>query len=324
MTSDSARINSSMIPLGANPIARAAHRRTDAEWLENALKQEDVLIFLMKDGLPLLQGDAIGSIPRGERPPTETRSLVWLGPEAMRFADGALPIFLGEDKNTTPVFALALPNHFEIQGSLLEGSGAFEDMRVAAASLPALESNLASTARSLSLWHESHGFCAKCGAPTKVGEAGWKRTCPTCGTEHFPRTDPVVIMLPIKDDKCLLGRSPGWPEGFWSSLAGFVEPGETIEQAAAREVFEESGVTCDVEAAKYLFCQPWPFPSSLMMGLHLPALSDDITIDPNEIEDARWFTRSEIFEMMDGTHPSLYMPPPLAIAHYVIKAWVER
>ena len=288
------------------------------------MERPDVLVFLMQNGSPLMEGQAGPAFQPGSRVESRPRSLVWLGPEATKVSASYLRIFMGKDKNGTPIFALALPEQFSLSGTLLEGAGEFEDMRAAAASLSALEANLVSTARSISEWHRTHGYCANCGSPTEPTEAGWKRECPACEREHFPRTDPVAIMLPIMGDECLLGRSAGWPEGFWSCLAGFVEPGETLEQAACREVQEEAGVKCLPENGEYLFCQPWPFPSSLMVGLHLKAETRDIEIDPNEIEDARWFSREDVKRMMAGEHESAYCPPVYAIAHHVMKAWVEQ
>ncbi len=149
-------------------------------------------------------------------------------------------------------------------------------------------------------------------ANTVIQDAGWKRKCEDCGAEHFPRVDPVAIMLAVHGDKCLMGRQKAWRPGFWSCLAGFVEPGETFEQAAAREVLEEAGVRC-TGRAEYLFCQPWPFPSSLMIGLILEADGEELKIDTGELETARWFTRDEAKAMMAGSHPDAY--PPHALRH---------
>jgi NAD+ diphosphatase len=157
---------------------------------------------------------------------------------------------------------------------------------------------------------------------TRMVDAGWRRFCDACRTEHFPRVDPVAIMLPVLGERCLLGRQAAWPAGFWSCLAGYVEPGETIEQAAARETFEEAGVRCSGRAA-YLFCQPWPFPSSLMVGLILEATSADIVVDASEIEAARWFSRDEAAAMLAGALPGVFAPPLLAVAHHILRAWLD-
>ena len=263
----------------------------------------------MQEGAPLLQANG---------------GLLWLGPQA-----GALPsirerLFLGIDKEGAPIFALDMEERFNLDTSPIAGLGAFTDARAAFGGLSPMEANLASTARSLFLWHTSHRFCAKCGQASDLAEAGWKRVCPACQAEHFPRTDPVAIMLAVKDDKCLLGRQAIWPPGFYSCLAGFVEPGETVEQAAARELKEEAGITAAWESAEYLFAQPWPFPSSLMVGLILHASTDEITVDKTELEEARWFTRAEARQIISGTHPDLYAPPEMAIAHHILKVWAER
>lgn len=307
-------ITSNDIPLAAKPLDRAAHLRTDEAYLDAAIGSPDVLVFLMQEGLPFIQR---ASGMAGAK-------LVWLGPEAQTMFPDAERLFMGQDTRGNPIFALALAEGPGVGGTILDGTGKFEDMRAAAASLSALEANLVSTARSITEWHRSHGFCSKCGHASDVAEAGWKRVCPSCGTEHFPRTDPVAIMLPVRGEYCLLGRSPGWPEGFMSCLAGFVEPGETFEQAAAREVREEAGIECDVASGKYLFCQPWPFPSSLMVGIILEAQSEDITVDPKELEAARWFSRDEAKAILAGNHPDVFCPPEIAIAHHVLKVWANE
>jgi NAD+ diphosphatase len=178
-------------------------------------------------------------------------------------------------------------------------------------------------AKALLGWHLKHGFCSNCGAVTAMTQAGWRRDCPSCKTEHFPRTDPVVIMLPIGNQRCVLGRSPRFPQTMWSCLAGFIEPGESIEEAVRREVLEEVGLSCT--RITYFASQPWPFPSSLMIGCHAEAISEKITIDKNEIEEARWFDREELQLMLALKHPQgLTTPPPIAIAHHIIRDFVER
>jgi NAD+ diphosphatase len=153
-------------------------------------------------------------------------------------------------------------------------------------------------------------------------QAGWKRDCPNCKVEHFPRTDPVVIMLASDGERCLLGRSPRFVPTMWSCLAGFVEPGEAIEDAVRRETREEAGITCG--RVSYFASQPWPFPTTLMIGCHAEALSRDIVVDREELEDARWFEKPEVESMLLRKHPQgLTTPPPVAIAHHLIRAWVE-
>jgi NAD+ diphosphatase len=177
-------------------------------------------------------------------------------------------------------------------------------------------------AKALLGWHARHRFCPNCGAKTEVVEAGWRRDCPACGAEHFPRTDPVVIMLAISGERAVLGRSRRFAPTMWSCLAGFVEPGETIEEAVRREVLEEAGIACG--RVKYFLSQPWPFPSSIMIGCHAQALSENLTVDREELEDARWFDRDELGAMLARRHPQgLTTPPPVAIAHHIIRSFVE-
>ncbi|HXX25928.1 MAG TPA: NAD(+) diphosphatase [Pseudolabrys sp.] len=171
-------------------------------------------------------------------------------------------------------------------------------------------------------WHARHRFCPNCGVATHPVSGGWKRDCPQCKTEHFPRTDAVVIMLAIDGSRCLLGRSPRFVPTMWSCLAGFIEPGESIEDAVHRETREEAGITCG--RVRYFASQPWPFPTSLMIGCHAEALTRDIVVDREELEDARWFEKDEVISMLRRQHPQgLTTPPPVAIAHHIIRAWVE-
>jgi NAD+ diphosphatase len=171
-------------------------------------------------------------------------------------------------------------------------------------------------------WHARHRHCSNCGALTASVEAGWRRDCPACNAQHFPRTDPVVIMLAVDGENCLLGRSPRFVPSMWSCLAGFMEPGEAIEDAVRRETLEEAGIVCG--RVRYLASQPWPFPMSLMLGCVAEALGREIVVDTKELEDARWFSRDEVAGMLLRRHPGgLTTPPPVAIAHHIVRAWVE-
>jgi len=172
-------------------------------------------------------------------------------------------------------------------------------------------------------WHTRHRFCANCGAKTQPVEGGWRRDCRSCEAPHFPRTDPVVIMLAVAGERCLLGRPARFQAGMWSCLSGFVEPGETVEEAVRRETREEAGIVCGKVA--YFASQPWPFPMSLMLGCYAQARSQEIIIDRAELEDARWFGRDEVALMLAARHPQgLTTPLPFAIAHHILRAFVEK
>ena len=182
-------------------------------------------------------------------------------------------------------------------------------------------------ARSIVNWHARHRFCAQCGKPTRIAKGGWQRDCPAeaggCGTQHFPRTDPVTIMLVERDGELMLGRGKGWPEKAYSALAGFVEPGESMEEGVAREVLEESGIV--VHSVSYIASQPWPFPSQLMIGCHALAEPGDIDVDTTELEDVRFFTREEVQAAMNREEGAPFgAPPPQAIANHLLGWWLER
>jgi NAD+ diphosphatase len=186
------------------------------------------------------------------------------------------------------------------------------------------EDQLGAMAQAVSLltWHENHRFCGRCGSETVMRDGGYRRTCPNCDAQHFPRTDPVAIMMVVRGDKCLLARGAHFGPGMYSCLAGFIEPGETIENAVRRETLEETNLP--IGRVVYHASQPWPFPYSLMIGCHAEALSDDYTLDKAELEAGRWFTREEVILMLDRTHPDgLMTPPPGAIAAHLIRSWVE-
>ncbi len=189
--------------------------------------------------------------------------------------------------------------------------------------LDAQDAGLYAAARSLIDWHVRHGFCASCGTATAMAKGGWARTCSACGAEHFPRVDPVVIMLAEHQGRVLLGRQPGFPPGRYSALAGFLEVGETIEDAVARELHEEAGLI--VGDVRYVASQPWPFPSSLMIGCVAQAASDVITLDRNELEDAIWVDHAGVAAALadDAAAPFL-APPPFAIAHHLLVHWLAQ
>jgi NAD+ diphosphatase len=242
--------------------------------------------------------------------------------EARALGTTAEPVFLGL-RDDVPWFGFGLP------AAAVEALQAREDLFLTDLRSIAVQGLAApehlppiAEAKALLHWHARHQFCANCGQPTNITEGGWRRDCPACSAQHFPRTDPVAIMLTVDGERCLLGRSPRFPATMWSCLAGFVEPGEALEDAVRRETLEEAGIVCG--EVRYFASQPWPFPSSLMIGCHAQALSRDIVVDRNELEDARWFSRDEIISMLLRRHPDgLALPPPVAIAHHIIRAWIE-
>jgi NAD+ diphosphatase len=224
-------------------------------------------------------------------------------------AHEAVPaVFLGLEADT-PWFALTTserPGLLPLRELMLKGS------------LPASQLTLIAQAKAVLGWHQKHGFCSNCGSATAMQDGGYRRSCAHCGTDHFPRTDPVVIMAVTSDREMLLGRQSSWPPGMYSALAGFMEPGETLEQAVAREVKEETAV--EVDDVRYVASQPWPFPSSIMLGAIARAKAKDLVIDKTELETARWFTTSDIELMLKREHPdNLYAANPYAIAHLLIR-----
>lgn len=221
-------------------------------------------------------------------------------------------VFLGLDSHGAPRFA--------IDCAAGELPGIATDARAAGMRLADGRAAIIATARSLLDWHRRHGFCAACGAATRLEKAGYSRLCTACGAEHFPRVDPVVIMLALKDGLALVGRGPTFPSGFFSALAGFVEPGESLEEAVARELHEEVGIR--VRNVRYLASQPWPFPSSLMIAAYADAVGFELTLDEQEIAAARWVSREECAAALRG-EADWQAPPPFAIAHALISNWVE-
>jgi NAD+ diphosphatase len=219
------------------------------------------------------------------------------------------------------LFAIDVTGLDEPAGKLGLNDAEFPDLRAIASVLSPADASIAAQARHLLDWHSRHRFCPGCGQPTKAKDAGWARICPSCSTEHFTRTDPVAIMLVHSGDRCLLGRQAAWPRPFFSALAGFVEPGETLEETVRREVKEEAGV--DVGAVHYHSSQPWPFPASLMLGCLADATSEEIKVDGAELEEAAWFTRDDVVRSLRRPSDVLAVPPRMAIAHQLLRVWAE-
>jgi NAD+ diphosphatase len=253
-------------------------------------------------------------------------------PEATAVDGGPNPYVLLGCDGESACFAIDISHIDEpLAHPKIAGRGEFVDIREVGSLLDRAEAQLMAHSRGLFYWHSRHGFCGVCGAPTKVREAGHVRVCtdPACGVSHFPRTDPAVIMLVIDGDRCLMGRRPGRQNFMYSTLAGFVEPGESLEEAVAREVMEETGIK--LGDVRYAHSQPWPFPANLMLGFYADATSTEITVDPDELADARWFTRDEVRELMKirdreesaarGGVP--HLPRPVSIARRLIGEWLD-
>ena len=254
-----------------------------------------------------------------------TPSLRWLDADDLdRFAVDGPRVFLGLQDGTAH-FAVFIPGTDGAAKELRsDPSMAFSDARAAATVLTGQETGIVAQARSQLDWHNRHGFCSVCGTRTEMGRGGHVRRCPDCGAEHFPRTDPVAIMLVHDGDRCLLGQSRGRLSRMrmYSALAGFIDQGESIEEAVAREVREEAGI--EVKNVRYHSSQPWPFPSSLMIGCHAEAATTDISIDNEEMSDVQWFDRDEVLLALDGRSERLAVPQPLAIARHLVMAWATN
>jgi NAD+ diphosphatase len=300
-----------------NPLDRAGLHRNDAAWIAERLAAPDSEALVLWNGNPLstpVEGGA--------------RLVLLPAAEAKTAAEGEETLlFLGLKPEGGALFALDLEGEANpLEGVLTGVSGVFEGLRALAPRLPPTDAAIAAQAKAVFEWRRRHRFCAACGQPSRVAEAGWKRVCPACKAEHFPRTDPVVIMLAVQvgpdgEDRCLLGRQANWPPGMISTLAGFMEPGETIEEACARELFEEAKL--EAMSVRYHSSQPWPYPANLMIGLIAEVGPGEGEADQTEVEAIRWFTRPEAAALLRRELEGLFCPPPFAIAHQLLKAWVE-
>ncbi|WP_208347914.1 NAD(+) diphosphatase [Pseudaestuariivita rosea] len=310
------------VTFGGSGLDRAAQLRIKTDVLAGYI-ENDAPVLMMWRGKPLVRGE-------------KRDALAWVTKSHPLVADRAdRHVFLGLDGDQA-WFAVDV-SHWEPQELDRESLGLFLDpseqhppdvptdhvfaeLRMVMTRLSARDAELAATAKAVLGWHRTHRFCAACGAESQMTQAGWQRTCGTCGAHHFPRTDPVVIMLITYGNKVLLGRSPGWPDRMYSLLAGFVEPGETIEAAVRREVYEETHIK--VGRVGYLTSQPWPFPASLMFGCYGEALNQNIKVDPTEIEDAIWVTREQMMDIFAGQHDRVLPPRKGAIAGFLLENWI--
>jgi len=301
------------IVFNANPFDRAGNCRRDPAWVEEQLKNPGSRFLPLYDLKALIGFEADGA------------ELGWCPVEVVRpfIEDGACWVVLGTQEGVCH-FAVDVSGRVNPRAMSFERPVKFIDARSIASSLPVGHAGILAQARSMLDWHARHGFCAVCGAPSDMKEGGYSRACrdEACGATHFPRTDPVVIMLVLAADECLLGRSRNFPAGSYSALAGFVEPGECIEEAVRREIAEEAGVT--VEAVRYVASQFWPFPSSLMIGCFAETTDSTVHVDGEELEDARWFSRVEVGRMLSDDLPkdALRMPPAWSLAHQLARRWL--
>lgn len=281
-------------------VERSGERRKDPDWLESAVRSPEACFIPVWGDRCLVGGD----------PPN---AILLPKPQIDAFLDDERLIFLGLFRDR-PAFAVPIDREIEPPWADL---GEFQDLRFIGTMLPPDEANLAAHARALVIWHASQAFCNVCGSAAKADTAGNSRICsnPDCGKVLFPRVDPAVIVLVADEERCLLGRQPSWPEDRYSTIAGFVEPGESLEDAVRREVFEETNV--HVGRVVYHSSQPWPFPSSLMLGFMAEATSSEISLNDGELEDARWFTRDEL------TSGSPKLPFRISIARRLVDTWIH-
>jgi NAD+ diphosphatase len=309
-------ITNSIFPVGtpgfsSHPIDRAAHLREDADKLLALEQRADARAYVVHRDSLLIRKD--GDTPVARLSLKEARDY------------GANPgtVFLGL-RDGAPLFGMGIPAG-AVETLVGRADVLVNDLRAAIMQglLPAEELSTIAMAKSLVSWHQRHGFCPNCGQRSAMASGGWRRDCAACKTQHFPRTDPVVIMLVTHGDRCLLGRQSQFPPGMWSCLAGFVEIAETIEDAVRREIAEEAGILCTDVA--YYKTQPWPYPSSLMIGCTARAATTEIVVDRTELEDARWFDRDEAAAMLRREHPGgLAGPHPLAIAYHLVAQWLNQ
>jgi len=296
-------------PIGyiTNPLVRHSAER-DPEALAHATQNPESALVLLAGDVPILKtgepGTGLLPFSTLSRLPTHREQ-----------------VFLGTLQDRPVIATLASPEAAELFQS--DPAYMVTDLRSIAVRglVTAEELGILAMAKSILDWHNRHRFCANCGAPTGAAQAGFRRDCSSCGAQHFPRTDPVVIMLITRRDKCLMGRQPRFAEKMYSCLAGFLEPGETIEDAVRRETFEEAGIR--VGEVRYLTSQPWPFPSNIMIGCIGEAVTEEIHFDGEELEDARWFTKDDVRRMLEGTHEDFAAPTPIAIANHLLREWVK-
>lgn len=296
-------------------VDRRSERRGDADWLARRLADPSSQLTAVWRERSLVFDAHTGD--RGPVPGTVATV------EAAGLVDGAEDVvFLGEAEGVA-YFSVDLSDREDPLAGPLRGAGRFVELRQVGSAMSGRGANLLAYARAMATWHRRHRFCGQCGAATESRNAGHLRVCTVCGIEHFPRTDPAVIMLVHTEagdgGSCLLGRQASWPPGMFSALAGFVEPGESLESAVAREVREETGIA--VDTVSYHSSQPWPFPTSIMLGFYATSPGGDVQVDTDELEQAVWATRSELEYALRAREVRL--PPPFSIARRLIDDWLR-
>jgi NAD+ diphosphatase len=302
---------SARIGFAANRLNRLSDRRDDPAFIDLLRRSEDARSLVLASEVPILKftGDEYEALFTF----AEVKALGSPREEAFLGQDGNCPLFATLIEDEAPENAQGRDDIVKLDLRSIATQGLLA---------PGLLGALAQ-AKSVMHWHSRHRFCSNCGAPSRVTAAGWRRTCDVCKAHHFPRTDPVVIMMVVDGDNCLLGRPLGSPANMYTCLAGFIEAGETCEDAVRREIYEETGIIAG--RVDYVASQPWPFPASLMIGCVAQAESRAVAIDRRELEDARWFNREEVALMLAKAHPAgLISPPRLAIANHLIEAWTLR
>jgi len=291
------------------PVERASHQRQDEEWIAGRLKDPGTCFIPVWQTKNLVTDEKI------------PRAVFLKQPDAGGLIPAAESVILLGQEDGTAYFAIGLQSDAPDAMARLESHGQFKDLRAVGALLDNLEGSLLAYGRAITYWHHRHRFCGNCGSPTRSTCGGHVLLCTNlqCALEHFPRTDPAIIVTVTSGKHCLLGRQPRWREGVYSTVAGFVEPGESLESAVSREVLEETGVK--VNAVHYHSSQPWPFPCSIMLGFIAEAERKNILIDSAELEDARWFSRSEIKSGIENG--TLLLPGPVSIAYRLIEYWYD-
>jgi len=296
-----------------SPLDRAAHWRKDVDWVEQRLSDQSTRMVPVWRNRSLVSGE-------------ETYEAVFLSPGEK--LDGfEPPVFLGVDESETAWFSVDISKMAEDEAASLVPNAEFIDLWDLGTLVEAHEASVLGYAKAMTYWHRRHRFCGKCGSATQVIDTGHQRVCSNekCATPNFPRTDPAVIMLVTAnmdgEPACLLGRQANWPDGMYSTLAGFFEPGESLEETVVREVREETGVKVETQNVHYLGSQPWPFPASLMLGFHATASDLTLDVDQDEMDDARWFKLSEIENRKET---GLYLPRRHSIARALIDRWLEN